>query len=44
MCGDQIPELFKLIEEEESPFTISKKGKEILESICTTYPSMVMYK
>jgi hypothetical protein len=29
----EIQELFRLIEEEESPFTISKKGKEIIDKI-----------
>lgn len=29
----QIQELFRLIEDEESPFTISRKGKQLLESI-----------
>ena len=32
----EIQELFRLIEEEESPFTISKRGKQILESIVAT--------
>lgn len=29
----QIQELFRLIEEEESPFTISKRGKAIIEEL-----------
>lgn len=29
----EIQELFRLIEEEESPFTISKKGREMLDRL-----------
>jgi hypothetical protein len=29
----QVQELFRLIEEEESPFTISQKGKKLLDDI-----------
>lgn len=40
----QITELFHLVEREESPMTISKKGKAALESLCTEYPNLEKYR
>jgi len=40
---DEISELFNLIENEESPFVISKKGNLCLEKICKN-PQFVQYK
>jgi len=40
----EIQELFRLIEEEESPFTISKKGKEIIEKITASSATWAQYK
>ena len=42
--SSQITELFHLVEREESPMTISKKGKAALESLCDEYPNLAKYK
>jgi hypothetical protein len=36
--------LFRLIEDEESPFTISKRGKELLEEIIKSNDKWNVYK
>lgn len=40
----QITELFNLVEQEESPMTISKKGKAALESLFLEFPNLEKYK
>jgi hypothetical protein len=39
-----IQELFRLMEDEESPFTLSKQGRALLDKLSTTFPSMTQYK
>lgn len=34
----QVTELFNLVEKEDSPVTISKVGKQTLETLCNNYP------
>lgn len=40
----EVQELFRLIEDEESPFTISKKGKEIIDKLVGQDKSWAQYK
>ena len=42
--SEHVSKLFDLIEQEESPFVISKKGKEALEALCTESPELAKYK
>jgi hypothetical protein len=39
-----VKDLFDLIEHEESPFVISKKGKEALDGLCTQNQALVKYR
>jgi hypothetical protein len=39
-----VSDLFYLIENESSPFVISKKGKAALEALCKEQPSLEVYK
>jgi len=43
-ASHQVTELFNLIEREESPFTISKIGKNALETLCNDFPNLQKYK
>lgn len=40
----QVQELFRLIEDEESPFTLSKKGRELIDGLSANFPSINKYK
>lgn len=40
----QVTELFNLVEKEDSPVTISKVGKQTLETLCNNYPVLQKYK
>jgi hypothetical protein len=40
----EVQELFRLIEEEESPFTISKKGKAIIDKLVSKDSSWAQYR
>lgn len=42
--SSQVSKLYDLIEQEESPFVISKKGKEALEALCKESPDLAKYK
>ena len=39
-----VGELFQLLESEESPFNISKKGKAALEALCKQHPTLAAYR
>jgi hypothetical protein len=39
-----VSELFRLIEEEDSPFTISKQGKVSLDALCNENPALAGYR
>ena len=39
-----VNELFHLIEHEESPFTISKRGKAALDELCKQNPTLAVYR
>jgi hypothetical protein len=39
-----VSDLFNLIENEKSPFVISKKGKAALDALCNECPSLIVYK
>jgi 3-dehydroquinate dehydratase len=43
-ASQQVTELFNLIEKEESPFTISKVGKNALKTLCDDFPNLEKYK
>jgi len=42
--SQHVSELFYLIENEKSPFVISKKGKAALDALCKECPSLTVYK
>jgi hypothetical protein len=39
-----VQELFELVEHEESPFVISKKGKAALDTLCKEQPDLASYR
>ena len=39
-----VANIYNLIEHEESPFVISKKGQEALETLCLENPKLSIYK
>lgn len=41
---NHVANIFNLIEHEESPFIISKKGKEALEALCKENPALAIYR
>jgi len=42
--SQHVCDLFNLIEQEQSPFTISKKGKIALDALCTASPNLNSYR
>lgn len=44
VANEHVGELYYLIEHEESPYVISRRGQAALDALCESNPSLLQYK